>query len=49
MNMMLSYHNVGSIKRKQFLKEDGSSQDPIWGVWVWKSPTIASADGKAQM
>ena len=49
MNMMLSYHNVGSIQRKQFLREDGSGNDPIWGVWVWKNPTTAAPDGKGQL
>ena len=49
MDMMLSYHNVRSIKREQFMEEGGFGQDTIWGVWVWGGATIALANGKAQM
>ena len=49
MHLMLSYHNVGSIKLKKIMKEDGSGQDLVWGIWVWEGPTVAPAGGKVQM
>lgn len=46
-DIMALYHAQGSARREKLCENGG--KDPIFGMWVWKSVTVASLDGRDQM